>query len=464
MLFTHRTSGRDSTLVSPPRKQKELSILKYVAAKGARLGRTSSTVSGLALLIALILVLAGCGNGEQAQNDASGINEPQESSAGTTAVGGSTTATTATVADDQEFTPIVGRVLDAPIPFAGSDGRTHLVYELEATNFTSGETTVERLEVIDADTDDVLTSLDAEEVTGRLQPAGLREPVDTLTPSLTALVFLHVSFDETNQVPDRLVHRLSLKAAAAPPGQQKITELVGPTEVDRRDVAVVGPPLRGSNYLAADSCCDAARHTRAALPVDGKVWVAQRYAVDYEQLDAESRIYSGKKKDLDSYTIYGREAIAAADGTVVKVIDGLPEQTPGVFPEGISLEEADGNSVILDLGGGNYALYAHFQPDSIRVQEGEQVRRGEVLALVGNSGNSLAPHLHFHVMSTPQSLASNGLPYEVDSFTVTGRNTAGTEAFDKAEAEGTPLKVSPVDPAERVTDVMPLDQFVVGFR
>src|SRR3712207_3675914 len=107
MLFTHRTSGRDSTLVSPPRKQKELSILKYVAAKGARLGRTSSTVSGLALLIALILVLAGCGNGEQAQNDASGTNEPQESSAGTTAVGGSTTATTATVADDQEFTPIV---------------------------------------------------------------------------------------------------------------------------------------------------------------------------------------------------------------------------------------------------------------------------------------------------------------------------------------------------------------------
>src|SRR3712207_6103957 len=175
MLFTHRTSGRDSTLVSPPRKQKELSILKYVAAKGARLGRTSSTVSGLALLIALILVLAGCGNGEQAQNDASGTNEPQESSAGTTAVGGSTTAT---VADDQEFTPIVGRVLDAPIPVAGSDGRTHLVYELEATNFTSGETTVERLEVIDADTDDVLTSLDAEEVAGRLQPAGPREPAD----------------------------------------------------------------------------------------------------------------------------------------------------------------------------------------------------------------------------------------------------------------------------------------------
>ncbi|MBA4116889.1 MAG: M23 family metallopeptidase [Rubrobacter sp.] len=228
-----------------------------------------------------------------------------------------------------------------------------------------------------------------------------------------------------------------------------------------------GPAGRGPRRLrrrsrAADSCCDATRHTRAALPINGQIWLAQRYAVDYEQLDADSRIYSGEKEDLDSYTIYGQKAIAAADGTVVKVIDGLPEQEPGVFPEGISLDEADGNSVILDLGGGNYALYAHFQPGSVRVQEGDRVNRGDVLALVGNSGNSLAPHLHFHVMSTSLSLASNGLPYIVDSFTVTGRS-AGTDAFNEAEQEGTRLEVTPVDPAETVTEVMPLDQLVVSF-
>ena len=90
------------------------------------------------------------------------------------------------------------------------------------------------------------------------------------------------------------------------------------------------------------------------------------------------------------------------------------------------------------------------------------MRQGDVLALVGNSGNSLAPHLHFHVMDRPLPLASNGLPYVVDSFTVTGQ-TPGTDAFDEAEAEGTPLEVNPVDPAERVTQVMPLDQYVVSF-
>src|ERR671917_2974050 len=264
-------------------------MLRNTEINGARMGRANSTVFGLALAFtAVTLAWAGCGNGERAQNGTSDTNENTQSSAGTTAVGDSTTASRAAIEDTQEFTPIVGQVLEAPIPFAGSDGRTHLVYELEATNFTSGKVTIGKIEVLDADTDDVVATLDAKEVAARLQPAGLREPVDTLAPSMTALVFLHVSFDEANQVPDQLVHRVSLRAAAAPPGQQKITETVGQTKVDRRDVVVVGPPLRGSNFLAADSCCDATRHTRAALPINGEVWLSQRYAVDYEQLDANN--------------------------------------------------------------------------------------------------------------------------------------------------------------------------------
>jgi murein DD-endopeptidase MepM/ murein hydrolase activator NlpD len=96
------------------------------------------------------------------------------------------------------------------------------------------------------------------------------------------------------------------------------------------------------------------------------------------------------------------------------------------------------------------------------VKEGDRVKQGDVLALVGSSGNSLAPHLHFHVMDSSQSLASNGLPYGLDSFTLTGQS-AGTDAFNKAEADGTPLEVTPVDPAKTVTKVMPLDQSEVSF-
>jgi murein DD-endopeptidase MepM/ murein hydrolase activator NlpD len=407
------------------------------------------------LAAALLLTLAGCSNEEQAQTDTSTATEDEgrhlDLNITTTEAGDET----------QDFTPIVAEVPHAPIPFAGSDGRTHLVYELETTNFSDGETIIEQLEVLDADTGDVVDTLDAEEVAGRLQPGGFRDPADALAPSMMAIVFLHVTLDEAGEVPDRLVHQLSLQAEAAPPDQQQVTEEVGTTEVERRNVVVVGPPLRGSNYLAADSCCDSTLHRQAPLPINGRIWLAQRYAVDYEQLDADNRVYSGEKV-VDSYAIYGQEAIAVADGTVINVTDGVLEQERGVFPEGISPSEADGNSVILDIGGGNYALYGHFQPGSVCVKEGDRVRRGDVLGLVGSSGNSLAPHLHFHVMDGPLPLASNGLPYVVDSFTVSGRS-AGTEAFNEAEQEGTPLEVTPVDPAQKVTQAMPLDQYVVSF-
>jgi murein DD-endopeptidase MepM/ murein hydrolase activator NlpD len=82
--------------------------------------------------------------------------------------------------------------------------------------------------------------------------------------------------------------------------------------------------------------------------------------------------------------------------------------------------------------------------------------------LVGNTGNSVAPHLHFQVTDGPSSLASNGLPYEIDQLKITGR-TAGTEAFDHAEAEGTPLEFTPLNPAQPVRGGLPLDQLVISF-
>ena len=110
-------------------------------------------------------------------------------------------------------------------------------------------------------------------------------------------------------------------------------------------------------------------------------------------------------------------------------------QTPGTYPSVISMDAADGNAIILDLGQQRYAVYAHMQPQSIKVHQGERVKRGQTIGLVGNSGNSVAPHLHFQVSDTPESLASNGLPYEIDDFQITGK-TPGTEAFDEAEGKG----------------------------
>jgi murein DD-endopeptidase MepM/ murein hydrolase activator NlpD len=118
--------------------------------------------------------------------------------------------------------------------------------------------------------------------------------------------------------------------------------------------------------------------------------------------------------------------------------------------------------VILDLGGGNFAMYAHLHRGSVRVAAGDRVTRGQVIGLVGNSGNSIAPHLHFQVMDGPESITSNGLPYAIDRYRVTA-STPGTAAFDSAEANGTPLALARVASPKRVTAALPLDQQIISF-
>ena len=99
------------------------------------------------------------------------------------------------------------------------------------------------------------------------------------------------------------------------------------------------------------------------------------------------------------------------------VLIAIPDQVPEA-PTGVTLENAEGNHVILDLGDGRYALYAHLKPGSITVEVGEQVRQGQVLGELGNSGSSTGPHLHFHVMDAPSGLVADGLPYVFSDFDV----------------------------------------------
>jgi hypothetical protein len=361
----------------------------------------------------------------------------------------------------EQMTPLLLAVHDAPVPFNGSDSRTHLVYELAMTNFSSGDVSVQKVEVLGDGA--VLQTLDTKALAARLQPAGMRDSSGTLPKSTHALLFLNVILAPGAAVPRELSHRVAILAEAAPPDRRNISETGATVAVDRQPVVQIGPPLRGAGYISADSCCDATRHTRAAMPIDGRVWIAQRFAVDWEQVNAGGTIYSGPREKLESYAIFGQPALAVADAVVASVVDGQPEQTPGKYPTNIPLADADGNCVILDLGDHRYALYAHLQPGSIKVHRGDHVKLGQVLGLVGDSGNSIVPHLHFQVTAGPSSMASNGLPYEIRDFQITGK-VPGTDAFDKAETDGSQLPIAPVTPPQNVKDALPLDQYIVAFR
>jgi len=122
-----------------------------------------------------------------------------------------------------------------------------------------------------------------------------------------------------------------------------------------------------------------------------------------------------------SYYSYGKTVLAVADGRVVTARDGLPDNIPGhgesfhpAVP--ISLETVAGNTITLDLGSGQFAYYMHLQPGSLRVKEGDRVRRGQVVARIGASGDAREPHLHFEVTTSSKLLAGEGVPYLIDRY------------------------------------------------
>ena len=51
---------------------------------------------------------------------------------------------------------------------------------------------------------------------------------------------------------------------------------------------------------------------------------------------------------------------------MVGVVDGMPETAAGGLPPGITAADAGGNHVVVDMGHGRYAFYAHLQPGSVR--------------------------------------------------------------------------------------------------
>jgi hypothetical protein len=375
---------------------------------------------------------------------------------------GMTTASLAAEIPDQ-LTPVLAGALAPPAPVLLSDGAWKLPYELELTNVTDVPITIESVDARDPDRNAaVVVSYAATQVAAQIAlPGGAQSA--TLGPGQSGVLFLTATFKRRGDVPRKLVHRI-IATTSQPKGllQERTVEEVAPTSVAGAEPIVIGAPLRGDRWVAAASCCDS-YHRRAVLPVNGARHLAQRFAIDWLRLDQQNRLASADPARNESYPQFGATAIAVLDAIVAHVQDGLPEGTPGSFPDTVTAATADGNSVILDLGGWRYALYAHLQPGSIRVRQGDHVSRGQTLGLVGNTGNSDAPHLHFHVMDGPSPLASNGLPYAIDAFDVTGRVVSASDLNDELKTAGTPLAIVRVDGQAKRTNELPADLVVVRF-
>jgi murein DD-endopeptidase MepM/ murein hydrolase activator NlpD len=325
------------------------------------------------------------------------------------------------------FTPVIGSTL-SPETHAvrGTDNAYHIVYELQLTNTRALPATIRGIDVLDASNKIMATFSDADVVKRMrtLVPAPAADA--SIGPDQVRLFYLELTFKDAADVPRTLEHRLHLLAAAGPgPGEAKpLDYVVAHLKVAKDKPIVIGPPLAGAGWVAGNGCCNSEIiHRGSVLSVNGALYAAQRFAIDWMRVDDQGRLVHNDLADVHNYTCYGADVLAVADGKVVGTRNDLDDQKPGKLPDPatVSIDTVNGNHIVLDIGGGRFAFYAHMQKGSIAVHVGDQVKKGAVLGKLGNSGNTSGPHLHFHIMTGPSVLGSDGIPYVIDTFNFAGQ-------------------------------------------
>jgi murein DD-endopeptidase MepM/ murein hydrolase activator NlpD len=124
----------------------------------------------------------------------------------------------------------------------------------------------------------------------------------------------------------------------------------------------------------------------------------------------------------ESFLCWDEPVFSVSDGVVTAIGDGWPDRLrvnlvtalfagylgkPRVSAE--DLRPLAGNYIVI-RGETAVAFYAHLRLGTTCVHPGEEVRTGQIIGRVGNSGNSTMPHLHFHMMDQPDPERALGIP------------------------------------------------------
>jgi hypothetical protein len=370
----------------------------------------------------------------------------------------------AAMAVGQHFdAPVEAHVPMAPTPVKGSDGRMHLAYEMHLTNFyaSNGPLHLDELSVFAQGSSTPLATYTGKELAEIAKPHP-EETTDgiTLAAGSRVVLFLWITLPDGIAPPAGLWHRMSFQDAK---GIQRTLQGAALT-LPRKPAIVIAPPLRGGrNWLVSEGPGNAhSHHWGSLLALNGVVTIPQRYAIDFVGLNERGHALEVSPEKLrDSANVdwfgYDTDVLAVADGVVRDARDGQADGRP-LFPHP---EEHDltarglyGNFVVLEIAPGVFAHYAHLRPGSVRVHPGEHVHRGDVLAHLGDSGNSAAPHLHFHLSDKPVFEESEGLPFRFARFTNEG--DAGEQVVLSPSAVWTP------HPA-KCQEALPLDGTVIAF-
>lgn len=197
---------------------------------------------------------------------------------------------------------------------------------------------------------------------------------------------------------------------------------------------IISSPTKG-NRQAFFNQSTMGYHFDVLLFMDGTTYYPERYAIDQLRLnESYTDTYDGDPTINESYINYGDTVYAVADGTINFTQDGKPENNGNLLDVPLtSLDDYGGNMIIIDIGDGLFAAYAHLIPNSLMVAVGDNVKEGDPIALLGNSGNSTEPHLHFHISNSNDMWKAVGVPFMLKSYIKNGSFDEGLIAPELKE-------------------------------
>jgi Peptidase family M23 len=350
-----------------------------------------------------------------------------------------------------------------PIPVTGTDGKIHVAYEIEVLNSGPKPATITQIDTLAGGPDGAtVATVGSQEIAARtiLIPNLHSGPVTEIPAGRTAVLVLDDVYDTRGEVPAEVTHRMGMTLGPALPENQPVssrypdavTQIGGVVRTGTGSPVVIGSPLAGDDWLALNGCCGVTTHRGAVMGVGSRLVASERYAIDWLRLDPTkdpATTFTGDGKRNEDYLAFDAPLLAVADGTVTTVVSNLKEAVPQVMTANQAFEELGGNHIIIDIGGGHFAFYAHMIPGSASVKVGDKVTRGQTIGRLGNSGNTSEAHLHFHVSSGPVPLSSDNVPYEIDRFTLAGSIDGDHVVWEPS-------------PSERINQ-LPLNLSVVNF-
>lgn len=302
------------------------------------------------------------------------------------------------------------RTLFKDIQVFKGNNEQHVVYELLVTNASIYPVRIVGIRITGKKFKSVITGKNLTNSFSKLSTANTRLPEDPLLQSnQTGVIYLLLDFPDN--VPDVLYHKVIIQS----PVITRQSIIINPIMLNEIHPIVINPPLRGKKWLADNAVSNASAHRRFILAFNGKLKIPQRTAIDFTQYGPKG-LYDGDPLIKENWYAYGHTIYSATDGTVIRTLNNIVDNIPGQLPVDLPTPEIlGGNYVLIEMDDSHYAFYAHMIPGSVNVKVGDKVRTGQILGLLGNSGNSTAPHLHFHITNKPLPIGNASVPSVVNA-------------------------------------------------